>query len=243
MEKDKTAVFGFPDIWEQAYKAYEHIFRAIDKLAELTVKVIDATVGCQEDVQQVLRALTQVNSGGMSDVLILAGNKRGSGAMKVARSMFEVSITAEYLEKNPKASHDYLDFTYVLVWRWVQNSPGKLTASEKQRSEAEFNRVKARFTNSKGRVQNNWSARSLKEMADAIGRTALYEVIYGAGSMLHHVNPLGLIGHEADWVAEGLRIAHGSLLQTVCSLYNTSDRNEFASDFRVVTSEFAEVWK
>lgn len=243
MDKDKTAVFGFPGVWHEVFKSYEQIFRAVDKLTELTGKVIDATAGCQEDVQQVLRALTQVNSGGMNDVLILAGNKRGSGAMKVARSMFEVSITAEYLEKNPKASHDYLDFTYVLVWRWVQNSPGKLTASEMQRSEAEYNRVKARFTNSKGRVQNNWSTRSLKEMADAVGRTALYEVMYRAGSMLHHVNPLGLIGHEADWIAEGLRIAHGSLLQTACSLYNVSDRSEFASDFRVLTSEFTEVWK
>jgi hypothetical protein len=64
MDKDKLAVFGFPRVWDEVYKAYEDIFRAIDKLTEVTSKVIAATEGCQEDVQQVLRALTQVTSGG-----------------------------------------------------------------------------------------------------------------------------------------------------------------------------------
>jgi hypothetical protein len=112
-----------------------------------------------------------------------------------------------------------------------------------QQAEAEYNRVRPRFTNSKGRVQNSWSAQSLKQMADAVGRTALYEVMYGTASTLHHVNALGLIGHEADWLAEGLRIAHGSLLQTVCSLYNVSGRSKFADDFHALTAEFDEVWK
>jgi hypothetical protein len=48
-----------------------------------------------------MRALTSINVTSMSDVLILTGNGRGTGAMKVARSMYEVSVTAEYLEKNP----------------------------------------------------------------------------------------------------------------------------------------------
>jgi hypothetical protein len=37
--------------------------------------------------------------------------RRGVGAMKVARSRFEVSITAEYLEKNP-AETDLYVFLY-----------------------------------------------------------------------------------------------------------------------------------
>ena len=57
---------------------------------------------------EVLRALTSVNNAGMTDVVILTGNRRGVGAMKVARSMFEVSITAEFLRKNPAETDLYL---------------------------------------------------------------------------------------------------------------------------------------
>jgi hypothetical protein len=61
--------------------------------------LIKATQDDKSDLVEVLRALTSVNDAGMTDVVILTGNQRGVGAMKVARSMFEVSITAEYLGK------------------------------------------------------------------------------------------------------------------------------------------------
>jgi hypothetical protein len=79
-------------------------------------------------------------------------------------------------------------------------------------------------------------------MADEIGRTDVYEVMYGAASTLHHVNALGLLGHEFDWTPEALRIAHGSLLQTLVSLYNVSDLNQFGSRLSALTKNFQDVW-
>lgn len=166
----------------------------------------------------------------------------GTGAVKIARSMLEVSLTAEYLENNPAESVAYLEFAFILAWRWAQSSPGAYTAEQVLEVEAEYNRVKARFTNSKGRVQNNWSVKPIKQMADEIGRADLYEVMYGATSTLHHVNALGLLGHEMDWVPEALRVAHGSLLQVVCSLYNVSSLSHFAARFAALTKEFDDVW-
>jgi|ERR1039457_540333 hypothetical protein len=222
---------------------FENIFRAIDTLMAVTNDAITATENCQQDVEQVLRALSQVNLGGAMDVVLLARYSRGTGAMKVARSMFEVSLTAQYLENHPAESQNYLDFVHVLLWRWAQNSPGKLTASEMQQADADYNRVKGRFTNSKGKVQNNWSPKTIKQMADEIGRGDLYDVAYSAASMLHHVNPLGLLAHEYDWVPEALRIAHGSLFQTVCSLYNVSNlTSTFAERFSRLKAEFEGVW-
>ena len=179
-----------------ATSAPEYIFTAIDTLWAVTNDVIVATEGCQDDVQQVIRALTQVTLDGALDVLILARNNRGTGAMKIARSMLEVSLTAQYLENNPKESIAYQEFAYILAWRWAQSSPGQYTAEQRQQVDAEYNRVRAQFTNSKGRVQNTWSVKSIKQMADEIGRTDIYEVMYGAASALHHVNALGLLGHE-----------------------------------------------
>jgi hypothetical protein len=132
------------DKWE------EYIYKAIDTLCEATNDLVVATPGCQDDVQQVLRALTQVTLDGALDVLLLALNKRGTGAIKVARSTLEVSLLAQYLENNPAEPIAYQEFAYVLAWRWAQSSPGMYTTEQMQQVEREYNRVKGRFANQKG---------------------------------------------------------------------------------------------
>jgi len=72
-----------------------------------------------------------------------------ASAMKVARSLFEISITAEYLEKNPAETDLYLDFAHVIAWKHLQDlerkSPGKVPPEHKRESEIQYNRVKAKF--------------------------------------------------------------------------------------------------
>jgi hypothetical protein len=96
-----TAVFAFPNLWDVAYKNHIDVYRAIDKVQLVGNELIAATKGSTVELVQLMRALTSINVTSMSDVLILTGNGRGTGAIKVARSMYEVSVTAEYLEKNP----------------------------------------------------------------------------------------------------------------------------------------------
>lgn len=90
-----TAVFAFPDFWDVAYKKYADVYIAIDKLQFVANELIGLTNGSGMEPVQLMRALASINNAGMSDVIVLTGNGRGPGAMKVARSMFEVSITAE----------------------------------------------------------------------------------------------------------------------------------------------------
>jgi hypothetical protein len=153
--------------------------------------------------------------------------------------MFEVSLMAEYLENNPREALDYLDFAVVLAWRWEQKySSGKLTPKQIQEAEAEYNRVSPRFTDSKGKVRNNWTTKTIKQIADEIGRSDLYNLVYSLASALHHVNSAGLIAHELDWVAESLRVAHGSFLQTLASLFNVSDIGNLSVKIKAAVSGF-----
>jgi hypothetical protein len=45
-----------------------------------------------------------------------------------------------------------------------------------------------------------------------------------------------------DWVPEALRVAHGSLLQMVVSLYNVSAPSGFAARLASLTTDFQDVW-
>lgn len=168
----------------------------------------------------------------MTDGVMLTGNLRGVGAMKIARSMFEVAVTAEYLEKNPIAVDLFLDFAHITSWRYVQKiertNPGKVSAQHKREAEAEYNRIKGKFEKN-GRVRNSWSGKNLKEMAEAIDRADEYDLVYPVGSDPHHVSVMGLIGHESQWEAEALKVGHDALLQTIASLCNAyrGTRTEF----------------
>jgi hypothetical protein len=243
-----TAVFAFPNVWDAVYKAHADVYHAIDEVQLVANELIVATKDSDAELVQLMRTLTSVNSISMSDVLILTGNGRGTGAIKVARSMYEVSVTAEYLEKNPHEADLYLDFAHVIGWRQLllveKSSPDKVTPEFKREAEAQYNRVKGKFEKN-GRVRNSWSEKSLKKMADDIGKPDLYELVYGLSSMLHHVNVGGPIGHELNWDAEALRIGHGALLQTVTTLYNVhhTTGTGFREKSNVLIRDFEQVWK
>jgi hypothetical protein len=245
---DPTACFGFPNLWDAAYKSHADKYRAIDKLQQVANELFVATKDSADELVQVARALTGVNSNAMSDVLILVGNGRGTGAMKVARSMFEVSLVAEYLVKHPNEVDLYLDYAHVIGWRYLQLaerlSVANVPLELKGEAEAQYNRAKGKFEKD-GRVRNNWSDKSLKKIAVDIGRADLYDLVYGLASMLHHVNVGALIGHDLNWDAEALRIGHGALLQTVTALYNSYHQtgSGFQEKLNVVKAEFSGVWK
>jgi len=82
----------------------------------------------------------------------------------------------------------------------------------------------------KGKVQNRWVAKSIKQMAHEVERLNVYEIAYSTASELHHMPFTGVIGHELNWLREALFVAHGSLLGTVITLYNAI--HEPGTDFR-----------
>jgi len=82
--------------------------------------------------------------------------------------------------------------------------------------------VKSRFSNSRGKVRNTWSTKTIREMAEEVGCLQKYNTSFKLGSDLLHAGAAGLIAHELDWVLEGLVTGHWSMLQAVSSLYNVS---------------------
>jgi len=226
------AIFGIPSVWDATFEAHETIFRSIEDLRTIARDLVAGAKDSSRELVQVQAALTQLASETMLDVLLLAGNNRGAGAMKLARGMFEVSVISSYLEKNPGEVNDYLDFSIVESWRHLQTvekySAGRVSPDLMSEVEKEFNRVKPRFTNPQGRVQLRWANKSIRQMAEEVGRLNVYEVAYGAASELHHMPFTGVVAHELNWLREGLFVAHGALLGTVVTLYNVRSESDAA---------------
>jgi hypothetical protein len=223
---DMPAIFGFPDLWGKSYSDHEHFYQVIARSSDVAAEIIASTATDKREAVTALGSLASVNLGSMQDVVILVGNRRGAGAMKLARSMVEVAITALYLERNPGEVDLFLDFPHVISWNYLQMSerysPGSVPPELRAQAEIEYNRAKPRFSNSRGKVRNTWSTKTIRKMAEEVDFLQHYETAFGLGSDLVHAGPVGLISHELDWDLEALVTGHGSMLQAVSSLYNVS---------------------
>ncbi len=223
---EMPAVFGFPDLWGKAYSDYEDFYQVNARSSDVAAGIIVSTAADKREAVIAMSSLASVNLGSMQDVAILIGNRRGAGAMKLARSMVEVAITALYLERNPAEISMFLDFAPVFSWNYMQQSesdnPGSVAPQLKAEAEIEYNRVKSRFTNSNGKVRNTWSTKTIRKMAEEVGFLEHYKTAYKLGSDLLHAGIAGLISHDLNWDLEALVTGHGSMLQAVSSLYNVS---------------------
>jgi hypothetical protein len=171
----------------------------------------------------------------MNDVMLLCGNGSGIGAMKIVRGMFETSTLAEYLRRNPNEILDYVDFGAVLAWRRLHTLKGEkrdsLTPEQVKQLEDEYDSVKTRFTTN-DRERNNWTTKSLRKMAEELGRSESYNLVYGLACSLHHANFEGLMGyHEMKdgklemmgppsfaWIGAALVAAHENLWRALKTL-------------------------
>jgi len=118
----------------------------IARSSDVAAEIISSTAADHREAVTALGSLASVNLGSMQDVVILIGNRRGTSAMKLARSMVEVAITALYLERNPAQINIFLAFPHVFSWNYLQKSerdnPGGVPPQLRAQAEIEYNRVK-----------------------------------------------------------------------------------------------------
>lgn len=197
--KQPRMVFGFEEFWPRIYAAYGKQLDAIGDLIRIGDELVKAAEeGADEPVKRVIVGLTSVTLAGGIESVLLCGNGCGRGAMKVVRGMYESRWTAEYLRRTPLEVDDFLEYSKVLAWRrlhWRQDYNGCVPAHVMKRADDEFNQVRDRFTNSKGVVRQQWSKKSIREIAREVGREREYEAPYSITCSIHHANFEGLSAH------------------------------------------------
>ena len=256
--------FGNPSFGREVYAAFGTELNAIRNMETLMNDIFSAAnLNATEPVQKIVHYLAILTADSLRDVVTLAGHGSGPGAMKIARGMFETAVVAEYLRRNPDEAENFREYHYIQNWRRYQ----KLLSSSPERAKEirpervkelqdDYNRVVPRFTNRKGQIRNQWSKKSIAQMAEEIGRADQYETPYSLAASIHHGSFEGIAVHvsmEGDsmslcerpslaWVAQALVSAHVYILQVLDTL-NDSLHGGFDERIKAATEEFQRVWK
>jgi hypothetical protein len=94
----------------KAFPKFEVVTRLTDSLNDLTGRAHPNP----ESYQRVILNLGILNAVSMFELVTLAGNGFGLGAMKIARTVMETAINAEYLRRFPAECALYLN------WHWIE---------------------------------------------------------------------------------------------------------------------------
>jgi len=253
---------GFPEMWEQIYTRSLLFFEAARELETLSEQVIEAgqrkALGPPEKVVFVLARLTAIS---MTELLVLASNGCGQGAIKIGRGMFESALYAEYLRQHPEETEDYIGFGAVAAWnryQWAkENLPESTTrvAPETVRQlEENYNQVKDQFSQG-GTIRSRWHRKSIAQIAEAAGRKQQYEMVYSLAASIHHASPEGLLAYfegrggdvtfgappSMDWIGEALISGHTCVLQALETL-NECCKLGFDNHIKAAGETFQRVW-
>jgi len=242
---DEQVVFGFEEFWPKVYGAYRSALEAVADDLQLAVEMFNAAQAkMSQPLERAVYLLVSMTATGLHELLILAGNGAGVGAMKISRGMFESAVMAEYLSRNGSEVDDYHEYGRVLMWKRVQQYPEGFTAEKIREVEDEYNRVKPRFTNKNGTVRNRWNKNSIYSMACTMGREKQYELPYSIAASMHHSNFEAMLSHikgkgntlsveelpSMKWVMQALISGHVYLLQALETLQERAEALSLAPE-------------
>ena len=145
-------IVGFPEFHDSVVQQYPVFFETIPALQ----KALNDLAGeGYEDItseHHLILNLGILAGVTMMELILLAVNGFGPGALKTARSLLEASVTAEYLRLHPEHYEDFIEFHHIERFRevaflkeYLPDAYGALEPEFVQHLEAEMHRVRDRF--------------------------------------------------------------------------------------------------
>src|SRR5579864_535774 len=253
--------FGNPDLWPEIYSKFKDPVDEIEALKSLVGVMLETTEKSRRTkAQRIIAMLVKTTASVLGDVVTLTGNGCVLGAMVLSRGMFEYSVMAEYLRRNPREQADYTAFGTVTSWKrykkekaesqeWVKQVRPEIVARLRER----YSRAAARLKDKNGKVRRQWHRKSLRQMAEEIGLGEQYELPYGLAASIHHGSFQGIAAHlgtwenpmfsdaSVDWLGIALISGHVYMLQALRTL-NAAMRLGFKDKVQEADDRFMEVW-
>ena len=203
---EKRFAVGFPEFWPEVEKAYPRFFEVAWKLSLALHSVVDRAYSSPEPYQKAILNLSMLAGVTMTEVITLAGNGLGQGAMKCLRTLLETSINTEYLRLWPGEFDNYKE------WYWVERFKEleylrehiptiipQLNPDIIRETEQNMVRVRAQFERNKygggKELRSSWCSRNLADRSVMTGHQETYRLVNSISSSFIHSTMYGLMRH------------------------------------------------
>jgi hypothetical protein len=180
--------FGQPDEWRHFINSHPLRIPAIQNALATAEKVFLRTIASDKPSDRVGFYLGRICVEDFNEILLLAGNGNGIGALKVLRGMFERAVTSAYVLQNPGEAERFLDYHKVHKYKAYNHAKKlgafgpKISDETVKQIQDEFSAVKANYMEEicvpcgKKRLMSTWTKLDTASMAHKVGKG--YEDIY-----------------------------------------------------------------
>ncbi|HWY55425.1 MAG TPA: DUF5677 domain-containing protein [Terriglobales bacterium] len=106
-------IYGFPEEWQDFQKRHSEF---LNRFSNLRTAIDIAFHRVHEKTTLLQRTVYFLGRTALEDfleILLLCGNGYGIGAQELLRGMYERAVTAEYLQKHPEETDDFLVYEKV----------------------------------------------------------------------------------------------------------------------------------
>lgn len=255
---NEITMVGFPQFWQKAFDECPAAFIAVAKLPQLQNALFAKSLS--EPLHKVIRHLAKISANSLGALTTLLFNGYGNDGMKVARSIFEISVTIAYLRKHPDELEDYFDFDSISRKRHMDYYERRypelvkdLPPERRKQIEVEYKKVVGRFTGKRG-VRYSWCRNSVFKMAKDVGMEDHYHVTYSPASEMQHGAIGGLqaqhergsndvdVAPSLNWIKEALFAGHRGIL-SILAAFNESAGLSMDKEIEEAKEEFKKAWK
>lgn len=108
-----SITFGFEDQWSDFAKRHQVFLERFPHLTALREKVFPNHQKVVDPIDRVVYFLGLVCMEDFSELLLLAANGYGIGALKLLRGMYERAVTMTYLSEHPNEVDAFLNFHWI----------------------------------------------------------------------------------------------------------------------------------
>ncbi|SRR5258708_5400297 len=262
-DQAKEIVIGWPDFWLDVQGTYPRFFEVAHKLSPALHSVVDRAYPSLEAYKRAILNLSMLAGITMTEVITLAANGLGQGAMKCTRTLLETSINTEYLRLNPTEFDDYKEWFWVERFKHMdfmrKNSPDTFKYFDPAvvaDAEQNMDRVRPRFLRKDGRLRQTWCTRDLAERSVMTGHYEIYRMVNADASGFIHGSMHALLRYfdakkdvdridvppSLKWTAQSLGTSHHCMARVIETATKTFDVPSDPS-IEEVTKDFQWAWE
>jgi len=242
-QEPQQIVIGRPEFWPEVQKEYPRFFEVAHKLSPALHSVVDRAYPNLLAHQRAILNLSILAGITMTEVVTLAGNGLGQGAMKCMRTLLETSINTEYLRLNPIEFDDYKEWYWVERFRQMESLRENSLDTFKSLDPTvvadvaqNMDRVRPRFARKDGKLRQTWCTRDLAQRSVITGHYETYRMVNADASGFIHGSMHSLVRYfDSDkdvdridippslkWITQSLSSSHhcmGRVIETASKTF------------------------
>jgi hypothetical protein len=255
-------IFGTPEFAKLVQAEFPRLFEVLPRLQAALNDLTSRPFEHPEPYQRVILNLGLLAGISMLELVTLAGNGLGQGAMKIARTLMETVINAEYLRQFPAELDEYLKWSWIEKRKELQyvrdNLPHllpEITQDAIDTIEREFLAARPLYENAGGDIRSSWCRLNLADRASRVGLADEYRIVNPLSSAFIHGTIGGLARHfdvhedehrisvppSLEYCSHALVAGHRFLCFMAATLANTFNWEPVPS-LASLTADFVYAW-